>query len=127
MKDKILRAPEQGSLAYQDTAVPRKVMDLLGDTLCCVVHDKNDLDKDDMVNAVGAGARRRKRSPKRGADRPAHLHAPRAAQGRQGADRRAARRRRNRQLIFSAFALDGKTVIDKQVLAVGGKTKVSVK
>ncbi|MCU0700411.1 MAG: hypothetical protein MUC96_28200 [Myxococcaceae bacterium] len=52
MKDKVVRTPEKGSLQYQDSSVPRKAMDIVGDVLCCVVHDKNDLDKEDMLNAA---------------------------------------------------------------------------
>ena len=125
MKDKILRAPEKGSLAYQDSSVPRKVMDLLGDTLCCVVHDKNDLSKEDMVNAVVL-VHGKEAEPQVVQIGPRTFVTPGRLKGgkrpivglidaNQG------------QLTFSAFSLDGKPVIDKQILAVGGKSKVSVK
>jgi hypothetical protein len=125
LKDKVLRAPEKGSLAYQDTAVPKKVMDLLGDTLCCVVHDKNDLNKDDMVNAVVL-VHGKEAEPGVVQIGPRTFVCP----GRLKGGKRSIVGlidAVDRQLTFSAFTLDGKTIIDKQVLAVGGKSKVSVK
>lgn len=125
MKDKILRAPEKGSLAYKDSAVPNKVMDLLGDTLCCLVHDKNDLSKEDMVNAVVLV---HGKEPEPGVVQigPRTFVSP----GRLKGGKRpivGLLDVTDRQLTFSAFTLDGKTVIDKQVVNTGGKSKVSVK
>lgn len=125
MKEKILRAPERGSLAWKDPSVPKKVMELAGDTLCCVVHDKNDLEKEDMVNAqvlVHGGEPEAKVvqigtrvfiTPGRlvgGKEPTVGLLEP-----------------LDRQLLFSVFALDGRVIIDRQPLLVGSKTKVSVK
>lgn len=125
MKDKILRAPEKGSLAYKDPAVPNKVMDLLGDTLCCLVHDKNDLSKEDMVNAVVLV---HGKEPEPGVVQigPRTFVSP----GRLKGGKRpivGLLDVTDRQLTFSAFTLDGTTVIDKQVVSTGGKSKVSVK
>jgi hypothetical protein len=126
MKDKVLRAPEKGSLAYQDSSIPKKVMDLLGDTLCCVVHDKNDLNKEDMVNAVVLV---HGKEPE-----PQVVHiGPRVfvSPGRLKGGKRPVvglLEAAERQLYFSAFTLDGKTIIDRQVLNTGsGRPKVSVK
>ena len=44
--------PERGSLQYLDPTVPTKLMDMLGQSLCCVVHNKNDLTRDDLANAT---------------------------------------------------------------------------
>ncbi|HEY0881271.1 MAG TPA: hypothetical protein VGD87_07065 [Archangium sp.] len=125
LKDKILRAPEKGSLAYKDTAVPRKVLEMLGDALCCLVHDKNDLDKEDMINAVvlvhGNGA-----EPKVVTIGPRTFITPGKLTGKTptvGLIELV-----DRQVTFSAFTLDGKAIIDKQPISVGsGKTKISVK
>ncbi|MEW5738825.1 MAG: hypothetical protein AB1938_07850 [Myxococcota bacterium] len=126
MKDKILRAPEKGSLAYQDLSIPNKVMDLLGDTLCCVVHDKNDLSKEDMVNAVVL-VHGKEAEPQVVQIGPRIFVSP----GRLKGGKRAVvglLEAADRQLSFSAFTLDGKTIIDRQVLSAGGgKSKVSVK
>lgn len=125
LKDKILRAPEKGSLAYQDSSVPRKVLELLGDVLCCLVHDKNDLEKEDMLNAVvlvhGKGP-----EPKVVTIGPRTFITP----GRLKSDKPTVGLLEvvERQVTFSAFSLDGAPLIDRQPIAVGsGKTKLSVK
>lgn len=125
MKDRILRAPEKGSLAYKDSAIPNKVMDLLGDTLCCLVHDKNDLSKEDMVNAIVL-VHGKDPEPQVVQIGPRTFVSP----GRLKGGKRPIVGLLDvvdRQLTFSAFTLDGNTVIDKQVLSTGGKSKVSVK
>jgi hypothetical protein len=126
MKDKVLRAPEKGCLAWQDTAVPRKVLEMLGDSLCCLVHDKNDLAKEDMINALVL-VHGHESEPKvvqigpRTFVTPGGLKGERATVGLLEAG--------DRQVHFSAFVLaTGEAVIDRQPLALGGgKTKLSVK
>lgn len=125
MKDKILRSPEKGSLAYQDSAVPRKVLEMVGDSLCCLVHDKNDLDKEDMINAVvlvhGKDA-----EPKVVQIGPRTFITP----GRLKGDKRTVGLLEiiERQVVYSAFTLDDTPVITRQPIQVGsGKTKISVK
>lgn len=125
MKDKILRCPEKGSLAYQDTAVPRKVVEMLGDALCCLVHDKNDLDKEDMLNAVvlvhGKDA-----EPKVVQIGPRTFISP----GRLKGDKPTVGllETQERQVMYSAFTLDGEALITRQPIQIGsGKTKLSVK
>lgn len=51
LKGRFSLTPERGSLQYLDPTVPRKLMDMVGNQLCCVVHHKNDLTKDDLTNA----------------------------------------------------------------------------
>ena len=34
-----------------DPAIDKKCVDMLGDVLCCIVYDKNDLTREDLVNA----------------------------------------------------------------------------
>lgn len=125
LKDKILRAPEKGCLAYQDAAVPNKVMELLGDALCCLVHDKNDLDKEDMLNAVvlvhGKAA-----EPKVVTIGPRTFLTP----GRLAGDTPTVGllEAADRQVHFSVFTLDGAPVIERQAIQVGsGKTRLTVK
>ena len=125
LKDKILRSPEKGSLAYVDTAVPRKVLEMMGDALCCLVHDKNDLDKEDMINALvlvhGKDAEPRvvKVGP-RTFITPGRLKGDKPTVG--------LLEMVDRQVVFSAFTLDGVAVIDRQPIQLGGgKTKISVK
>jgi hypothetical protein len=122
---RIVRAPEKGCLEYQDPKVPRKAMDLLGDTLCCLVHDRNDLDKEDMLNAVVL-VHGREAEPKVVQIGPRYFVTPgRLAGGKLPTV--GLLEVTDRQLTFSAFSLDGKAIIDAQVLATGAKTKLSVK
>lgn len=125
LRDKVLRAPEKGSLPYQDPAVPRKGIDLIGDTLCCVVHDKNDLDKEDMLNAVIL-IHGKELEPKVVQIGPRFFITPGRLKG--GKVPTVGLLEQNeKQVTFSAFSLDGQAIIDAQVLAVGAKTKLSVK
>ncbi len=124
-KERVVRTPEKGSLQYQDPAVPKKAVDIVGDTLCCVVHDKNDLQKEDMINAavlVHGNAP----EPKVVQIGPRYFITP----GRvRGAPKSTVGLLElvDKQLVFSAWTLDGKTVIDKQPISVGAKTKLAVK
>jgi hypothetical protein len=125
LRDKVLRAPEKGSLAYQDSAVPRKVLEMLGDSLCCLVHDKNDLDKEDMLNAVVL-VHGKDNEPKvvqigpRTFITPGRLTGSKPTVGLIEAQ--------DRTVTYSAFTLDGAEVIRKQPISLGsGKTKISVK
>jgi hypothetical protein len=126
MKDKVLRTPEKGSLQYQDPAVPRKAVDIVGDILCCVVHDKNDLDKEDMVNAAVL-VHGKEAEPKVVQIGPRFFITPGRVNG--GPKSTVAMLELiDKQLTFSAWTLDGKTLIDKQPIVLGGsKTKLSVK
>jgi len=125
MRDKILRTPEKGCLQYQDPSVPTKTMEMLGDALCCVVHDKNDLDKEDMLNAavlIHGNAP----EPNVVQIGPRYFITPGRLKGGKVSSvglLEAA----EKGMKFSSFSLDGKTLIDAKPLAQGGKTKVTVK
>lgn len=125
LKDRVIRSPEKGSLAYQDPAIARKMMDLIGDTLCCVVHDKNDLDKEDMLNAVIL-VHGKEPEPKVVQIGPRTFLTP----GRVKGGKRSTVGLldvTDKTITFSAFTLQGATLIDKQVIVTGAKTKLSVK
>lgn len=125
MKDRVVRTPEKGSLQYQDSSVPRKAVDIVGDVLCCVVHDKNDLDKEDIVNAAVL-VHGKEAEPKVVQIGPRTFITPGRVKG--GPKSTVGLLELvDKQLVFSAFTLDGKTLIDKQPLQVGSKTKLSVK
>lgn len=126
MKDRVLRTPEKGSLHYQDSSVPRKAVDIVGDVLCCVVHDKNDLDKEDMVNAAVL-VHGKESEPKVVQIGSRFFITPGRVKG--GAKSTVGLLELvDKQLVFSAFSLDGKTLIDKQpISAAASKTKLSVK
>lgn len=124
LKDRVVRTPEKGCLAYQDPAVPKKAMDMLGDVLCCVVHDKNDLDKEDMLNAAVLF---HGKAPDAAVVQigPRYFVTPGRLKGGKSVgliDYDA------KGLRFSAFSLDGKTLIDAQPLTLSaGKSKITVK
>jgi hypothetical protein len=122
---RVMRAPEKGSLAYQDTGVPRKVVDMLGDAICCMVHDKNDLDKEDLINSVVL-IHGNEQEPKVVQIGPRTFVTPGRLKG--ATPTVGLLEVQDRQVSFSAFTLDEKVVIDRQPLQVGsGKTKLSVK
>jgi hypothetical protein len=125
MKDRVVRTPEKGSLHYLDSSVPRKGVDLVGDVLCCVVHDKNDLDKEDMINAAVL-VHGKEPEPKVVQIGPRFFVTPGRVKGGPKATV-GLLEVVDKQLVFSAFTLDGKIVIDKQPISVGSKTKLSVK
>jgi hypothetical protein len=124
MSDKVLRTPEKGSLQYQDPSIPKKAVDMLGDVLCCLVHDKNDLDKEDMLNAVLL-VHGKEPDPKVVQIGPRYFITPGKVKGGKGT---VGLLEMDKQVKFSAFTLDDQTVIDGQVLALGAsKSKLSVK
>ncbi len=126
LKDRVLRTPERGSLSYQDPNVPKKAMDMLGDVLCCVVHDKNDLAKDDMLNAVVLvhGKETEAKVVQIG---PRFFVTPGRLKGGK-APTVGLLSTADRQITFSAVGLDGQEVLAPQPLNAGpAKTKISVK
>lgn len=124
MKDRVLRTPEKGSLEYD--AHPHKAMDMLGEVLCCVVHDKNELDKEDMTNAVIL-VHGKEVEPRVVQIGPRTFVTPGALKAGHTVGLLDVQ---DRQVAFSAFGLDGTALIDKQSLLVPGtisRTKISVK
>jgi hypothetical protein len=125
VKERFARTPERDSLQYLDPNVDKKRVDMLGDVLCCLVHDKNDLTKDDLLNAQ-VFIHGKESEPKLVQIGPRFFITAGKLTG-------AAEQTcglidtREKALRFSAFTLDGQTRIDRQPLAFGGKTKLSVK
>lgn len=48
---KVVRVASRACAEYASGAVPRKQVDLVEGLICCLVHDKADLDRDDIANA----------------------------------------------------------------------------
>jgi hypothetical protein len=121
---RFVRTPEKGSLEYQDTAIPKKSMDMLADTLCCMAWDKNDFTKEDMTNAIVL-IHGNEAEPKvvtigpRYFITPGKLSGPRATFGLIEVV--------DKGVKFSAFTLAGETVIDGQTLVTAQKKKMSAK
>ena len=123
LKDRVVRTPERGSLPYQDSAVPKKAVDMLGSTLCCVVHDKNDLDKEDMINAAVL-VHGNEIEPKLVKIGPRFFVTPGKLSGPKPT---VALLDISEKLTFSAFTLDGQAAIEQHVVELAAKSKVSVK
>jgi hypothetical protein len=124
LKTKILRAPERGSLAYQDPSIPKKVVDLLGDVLCCLVHDKNDLIKEDIVNNAVL-VHGKEPVPAVVSIGPRFFVCP----GRLSDTQRSTVGilEIEKTIAFSAFDLDGAVAFEPQILPLQSRTKISVK
>ncbi|MHB8875876.1 MAG: hypothetical protein ACYC8T_19480 [Myxococcaceae bacterium] len=125
IKDRFLRTPEKGSPEHRDPSVPKKAVDMLGDALVCVVHDKNELTKEDMLNATvilhGASG-----EPKVVQIGPRYFVTP--GRLKNATERTCALIQTvDKTLKVTAFTLEGKVVLAEQTLSAGGKTKVSVK
>ncbi len=125
VREQFLRTPERDSIQYRDPSIPRKVLDMVGDTLCCLVHDKNDLTRDDLVNAL-LFIHGRESEPKCVQIGPRFFLTPGHLAG--AAEQTCALLERDSQeLRFSAWRLDGKVVLEPQVLPMDRRTKLSVK
>lgn len=124
LDSRFLRTPERGAPEYQDPAIAKKAVELIGDTLCCVVHDRNELVKDDLVNAL-VFIHGNEPEPKVVKIGPRYFVTP----GRlSGATQRtcAVLTTAEKGLQFKAITLEGKELVS-ELLVIGGKTKVSVK
>jgi hypothetical protein len=125
VKARFLRVPERESAQYVDSSVPRKAMDMIGDTLCCVVHDKNDLTREDMQNAL-LFIHGREEEPKLVQIGPRYFISSGSLAG--AAEQTCGLLEVvERNLRFSAFRLDGKPIVDGQVLVMDRRTRLSVK
>jgi predicted phosphodiesterase len=128
VKDKFVRAPEKDSLAYRDPNIARKSVDMVGDVLCCVVYDKNDLDREDLLNA-SIFIHGKEGEPKVVQIGPRFFITPGKLTG--AADQTVGLlETQEKKLVFSAFTLEGKAIFSGKVLVAGGgppKTKLSVK
>ena len=129
VKGRFLRSAERESLQYRDPSIGRLSMDMLGDVLCCLVHDKNDLVRDEPAQRVCPSFMARSPEPKvvqigpRYFVTPGEAHAAPAEQtcgllemGEGGLT-----------VQYAAFRLDGLRGRWPSPLLVGGKTKLSIK
>lgn len=125
IKDKFLRSPERDCLQFLDPTIPNKVVDMLGDTLCCLVHDKNDLTRDDLLNGT-VFIHGKESEPRVKQIGPRFFITPGKLTG-------AVEQTcglidpSDNALRFSAFTLEGRVVVDAQPLVVDRRTKLSVK
>lgn len=125
LKDSFLRTPERECLQYLDGSAPRKAVDMIGDTLACLVHDKNDLTRDDLLNAT-VFIHGKEPEPRVRQIGPRFFVTPGKLTG--AAEQTCALiEAADGNLRFSAFTLEGRLVVDGQVLALERRTRLSVK
>lgn len=125
VKDRFVRVPDKDSLQYREANVPTKAVDMLGDALCTIVHDKNDLDREDLLNAL-VFIHGREAEPKVVQIGPRFFITPGKLTG--AAEQTCGLLEIvEKNLRFSAFRLDGKVLVDAQPVEIARKTKLSVK
>ncbi|WP_338866657.1 hypothetical protein [Myxococcus stipitatus] len=118
--ERFVRVPERESLQYRDPTISNKAMDLLGDTLCCVVHDKNDLTREDLLNAL-VFIHGKDPEPKVVQIGPRYFLTPGRLVG--AAEQTCALLEKgDRDLRFSAYRLDGHRVLEPQALVLDKKS-----
>ena len=125
LKERFLRVPEKGSLQYLAPEIDKKAVDMVGDTLCCVVHDKNDLNREDLLNA-SLFIHGKESEPKVVQIGPRFFITAGKLTG--AAEQTCGLLEPvERNLKFSAFTLQGRALIDGQVLQMDRRNKLSVK
>jgi hypothetical protein len=125
VRESFLRTPERDCLHYRDPNTPRKLLDMVGDTLCSIVHDKNDLTRDDLLNAL-IFLHGKDSEPKVVRIGPRYFLTPGRLAG--AAEQTCALLERvDRDLRFSAWRLDGRTVLEPRTLVLDRRSKLSVK
>jgi hypothetical protein len=125
VRENFLRTPERDCLHYRDPSVSRKLLDMVGDTLCCIVYDKNDLTRDDLLNAA-VFIHGKEPEPKMVQIGPRYFLTPGRLAG--AAEQTCALlEREDRNLRFTAWRLDGKVVLEPQMLLLDRRTKLTVK
>ena len=107
------RCPSGTACSTAIPTIPKKAVDMVGDALCCLVHDKNDLTREDLLNAT-VFIHGKESEPKVVQIGPRYFLTPGELAGRGGADVWAAREGEISNLRFSAFRLDGKVVLEPQ-------------
>lgn len=123
--ERFARVPERDCLQYMDPNIPRKVLDMVGDALCCLVYDKNDLTRDDLLNAT-LFIHGKESEPNVVQIGPRYFLAPGRLAG--AAEQTCGLLEKvERNLRFTAFRLDGKVVLEPREIALGRGTKLQVK
>ncbi|MBX5480437.1 MAG: hypothetical protein IRZ16_01110 [Myxococcaceae bacterium] len=125
VKERFVRVPDKDSLQYRDASIPNKAVDMLGDALCTIVHDKNDLEREDLLNAL-VFIHGREPEPKVVQIGPRYFITPGKLTG--AAEQTCGLIELvDRNLRFSAFRLDGKVLVDRHPVELVRKNKLSVK
>jgi predicted phosphodiesterase len=124
---KVLRVASRACPEYGAGAVPRKQMDLVEGRICCIVHDKSELTREDIANATvlfhgNSGHAALVQIGPRYFVTPGHLRAP-APPGRPPTY--AVLDVTERDLVLTVYAPDGAEVKRERAgFAAGGKMSV---
>ncbi|WP_224371423.1 hypothetical protein [Hyalangium versicolor] len=123
--ERFSRVPERDSLQYMDPNIPRKMLDMVGDALCCLVYDKNDLTRDDLLNA-SVFIHGKESEPNVVQIGPRFFITPGRLAG--AAEQTCGLLEKvDRNLKYTAFRLDGSVVLEPRELQLGRGTKLQVK
>ncbi len=123
--ERFVRVPERESLQYRDPTIAKKAVDMVGDALCCIVHEKNDLTREDLLNGA-VFIHGKEAEPKVVQIGPRYFVTPGRLAG--AAEQTCALLEKvERNLRFTAFRLDGHVVLEPQVLQLDKRNKLSVK
>lgn len=125
VRERFVRVFERETEEGQANPGMRKAMDMIGDTICCVVHDKNDLLKDDLVNAplIIHG---KELEPKVVQIGPRYFVTPGRLRG-GSVSSCAYLERADKNLKVMFLGLDGRELAETQLLTLDRRNKVSVK
>jgi hypothetical protein len=123
--ERFVRVPERESLQYRDPNLAKKAVDMVGDTLCTLVHDKNDLTRDDLLNAQ-VFIHGKESEPKVVQIGPRFFVTPGRLAG--AAEQTCGLLEKvDKNLRFSAYRLDGHPVLEPRELQINRGGKLSVK
>jgi hypothetical protein len=123
LKERFTRVPDKDSPAYLAAEISKKWVDMVAGALCCLVHDKNDLTRDDMLNAV-VFVHGREEAPGVVQIGPRYFVCPGRLAGPSGTV--GLLEEEDRSLRFSAFRLDGEVALAPQSLVLDKRNKLSV-
>jgi hypothetical protein len=123
--ERFARVPERDCLQFMDANIPRKQLDMVGDALCCLIYDKNDLTREDLLNAT-IFIHGKETEPTVVQIGPRYFLSPGRLAG--AAEQTCGLLEKvERNLRFTAFRLDGQVVLGPQEINLGRGTKLSVK
>jgi hypothetical protein len=125
VRDRFIRVCEKDTKLGADAPGLRKSMDMIADTLCCIVHDKNDLEKDDLINAtvIIHGKEPEGKVVQIG---PRYFVTPGRLSG-GGTPSCALIEKVEKNLQVTILGLEGQTLVEPQVLSLDRRNKISVK
>jgi predicted phosphodiesterase len=125
VRERFVRVCEKDTKLGTESPGLRKAMDMIGDTLCCVIHDKNDLERDDLINCnlIIHGKEPEGKVVQIG---PRYFVTPGRLRG-GNTPSCALIEKVEKNLKVTILGLDGQTLVEGQVLQMSRSNKISVK